>query len=183
MSNLGDIEKEVWEHIQAATKSHNASRLAYFGVLADEIETRKKDWIDRLAAGLRTNGGRHPEADPPGLTRPNSTRSDGDYTGRPIRGFEFDGIEMPVSTYKDLLVLLTNLLRKKYGEGFDSRALALGGRKRRYFSPDPRQLKYAHELEPGGLFVETNLNANLVVKICYEIVRALGLDEDKLKIR
>jgi hypothetical protein len=63
-----------------------------------------------------------------------------------------------------------------------SNVLSFGGRKRRYFSQRASDLKYAHELESGGLYVETNLNANLIVGICFDMVRELGYDETRLKI-
>lgn len=183
MNNLTELEREVWTQIKGATEKHNTLRLAHFSALAADIDVAKNDWVARLEAGLKMNGaGRAPDRRiAPRPDREPATGPDDDFTGKPIRGFAFDGAQFAVSTYKELLIQLTNLLRKKFGEDFDDRALSLGGRKRRYFSRQPRELKYAHEVEGGGLFVETNLNANLIVKICYRLVRDLGCD-GKLKI-
>lgn len=174
MNSIADIERNIWKEIQAAIEKREAGKLAHLSTLADEIELKKKDWLSRLEKGPT---GLNPRTVAP------SGGADADFTGRPIKSFVLDGTEVPVSTYKELLVRLTTLLRKKHSDEFDRRALSLGGRKRRYFSRDPRVLKYAHELEPGGLFAETNLNANLIVKICYAIVRELGYLDGSLSLR
>jgi hypothetical protein len=101
------------------------------------------------------------------------------YTGKPIRGYRLNSASVLVRTYRDLLISLSNSLRKKHGAKFDERALQLGGRKRRYFSHGQQDLKYAQELDGGGLFAETNLNANLIVNnICIPLLQQLepGVD-------
>lgn len=170
--NMGDLERTVWKQIQQATEKRQTARLAYLGALADEMETKKKDWIARLDKPAESTNDRFPIPSP-----------GADYTGRPIRAFDFAGINVSVNTYKELLLRLANLLRQKHGEAFDRRVLSLGGRKRRYFAADPKELKYAHELEGGGLFAETNLNANLIVKICYDMVRELGYEPATFNLR
>lgn len=181
MASLHELERAIWKEIRTATDTHDASRLASLSPIADEIKIKTAEWASRFDAALRMDGKDHPSDRLASSSGPE--RTDRDFTGRPIRSFTFEGVEVPVSTYKDLLVRLANLLRHKFPKEFDRRALALGGRKRRYFSIAPRELKYAHELETGGLFVETNLNANLIVKNCYSLLRELGCDETKLTIR
>lgn len=184
MNAVTELERDVWEQIKAATEKHDTGRLAHFSAIAAEIEAAKRDWLARFQIGLGMNGSANAAASPTAIRsgRRPSSRPDADYTGQPIRGFEFDGHQYSVTTYKELLLQFTNLLRNKFGDTFEREAVTLGGRKRRYFSRDPRELKYAHELEGGGLFVETNLNANLIVKICYGLVRALGHAESNLKV-
>lgn len=170
---LGDLERTVWKQIQQATEKRQSARLARLGLLADEMETKRKEWSARLANPL--------DASP--IVQRTPTPPDGDFTGRPIRAFCFEGTEVSVSTYKELLLRLANVLRQKHDREFDRAALSLGGRKRRYFSTDSSKLKYAHELDGGGLFAETNLNANLVVKICYDMLQALGHERGTLILR
>ena len=174
MSSLGEIERVVWKQIQEATERRQGTRLAWLGALAEEMETKKRDWSARL--------GTPPESY---TASPNASASnpDADFTGRPIKGFGLEGAQVSVSTYKDLLLGVANLLRRQHRDAFDGKALSLAGRKRRYFATDPRELKYAQALEGGGLFVETNLNANLIVKTCYELVRELGLPAASLTIQ
>jgi hypothetical protein len=174
MNSLGELERVVWKQIQEATERRQSARLAHLGALADEMETKKRDWIARLSSP--------PESSNTGSNAP-SPNPDADFTGRPIRGFGLAGTQVSVNTYKELLLGVANLLRKQHQDAFDRKALSLGGRKRRYFATDARQLKYAHELEGGGLFIETNLNANLIVKICYALVQELGLSPASLTLR
>jgi hypothetical protein len=183
MGSLQDVENRAWKEIKKATERMDARRIAHFSAIAQEIEERKRNWEARIAAGpsdqqvlasapTPTNGAR----------RRGRRHAVPDYTGRPIRAFEFDGNRFQVTTYKALLVQLANILRRKHSRDFDTKVLSFGGRKRRYFSQSPRELKYAHELESGGLYVETNLNANLIVGICFDMVRALGYSETRLRL-
>lgn len=181
MHNLDGIEREVWKQIQAATEARDTKRLGIFSPLAAEIETKKKDWLARLDAGLKMNG-TAVHAEEPRVPISASTSRDEDFTGRPITGFEFDGMETRVTTYKDLLVRFSNVLRRKHGREFDRRAVTLAGRKRPYFSARPGDLKFAHELDGGGLYVETNLNANLIVKICHWLLTEFGGNPASLRI-
>lgn len=171
MDTLSELERTVWKQIQEATEKRQSARLAHLGVLADEMETKKRDWIARLGNSLNTDS----------PSRQLST--DADFTGRPIKGFTLAGTQMTVNTYKELLLGVANLLRQMHPDIFDQKALSLGGRKRRYFSADSRELKYAHPLEGGGLFAETNLNANLIVKICFTLVHELGHPSSDLTLR
>ena len=184
MSKLAELERDVWDQIKIATERHDATRLEHFSKLAADIDSAKKDWVLRLDSGLKMNGRPYVEGQGAALkaVREPAVRPVDDFTGRPVRGFEFEGVHVSVYTYKELLLQFTNLLRKKFGAEFDRCALRLGGRKRRYFSRHPRELKYAQELESGGLFVETNLNANLLMKICHSLLRELGCNEAAFKV-
>lgn len=174
MNSLGELERVVWKQIQEATEKRQSARLAHLGALADEMETKKSDWIARL--------GKPPESPNPTSITP-SPSPDADFTGRPIKGFALGGTQVSVNTYKDLLLGVANTLRQMHRDAFDAKALSLGGRKRRYFATNARDLKYAHVLEGGGLFAETNLNANLIVKICYALVQELGHPPATLALR
>ena len=183
MSSAHDLETRAWREIKKATDRMDARRIAHFSAIAQEIEEKTREWEARIAAGPPDH--QEPASAPTptnGVRRRGRHRVSPDYTGRPIRGFEFEGSRVGVTTYKALLLELANILRQKHPQDFDTKALSFGGRKRRYFSQNPRDLKYAHELKPGGLYVETNLNANLIVGICFDMVRELGHDETRLRI-
>src|SRR5262249_18349435 len=103
-----ELEREVWNHIRQATEKHDAPRLAHFSALAAEIDAAKSDWIARVEAGRNLKAGGHAVEDRRGarLERQPAVGPDEDFTGRPIRGFEFDGTHLTVTTYKDLLIQL-----------------------------------------------------------------------------
>jgi len=188
MGSLVDIEAQAWAEINKATAAMDAGRISHFSSIAREIEERKRDWEARMAAcpSVQTSATLSPQ--PPASPSANGARRRGhrqastNYTGQQIRGFDFDGTPVNVTTYKALLLELATILRRKHSGTFDAKVLTFGGRKRRYFSLNSGNLKYAHELQPGGLYVETNLNANLIVDICFDMVRALGYDETRLRV-
>jgi hypothetical protein len=176
MDSIDDLEKKAWDQITAATQRRDPKAIAHYSTIAQEIAEKKNEWRARLN-GAGTDDTSAASSSAPS---PNSSQVTQNYTGQPIRGFVLHGKPYPVRTYKDLLVELANLLRDKHSpETFDKSVLNFGGRKRRYFSKDPSRLKYAQELKGGGLFVETNLNANLVVNnICIPMVYKLEGQSD-----
>jgi hypothetical protein len=179
---IDEIEKIVWEKMQKAIEQKDARAVAALNALAlevTEIKERMSSLAARLSGPNTSNGVRLQAAHI--LSQANSphlatTPADevGNFTGKPIRSYRLNGTSVPVRTYKDLLISLGNALRKKHGVKFEQHALQLGGRKRKYFSLSPQDLKYAHELDGGGLYAETNLNANLIVNnICIPLLRQL----------
>jgi hypothetical protein len=169
MDTINDLERKAWDQIAEATQRRDPKAIAYYGAIAQEIAEKKQDWAVRMEAAS-VNGT---------STVPSSTKGAvalvQNYTSRPVRAFILHGKRYAVNTYRQLLVDLANLLRQKHSpERFDEVVLEFGGRKRQYFSKESKTLKYAQELEGGGIFVETNLNANLIVNnICFPMVRRL----------
>jgi negative regulator of replication initiation len=105
-----------------------------------------------------------------------------DYSGHRVTGYRLDGREVPCRYFKDVLVTLSNELRGSDRTAFDRVALGLRGKKRSYFSKTPDDLKFPLQLTGHGLFVETNLNANLIVDICRDLIQGLGRKRDELVI-
>jgi hypothetical protein len=173
MTTVADIEKEVWKKMESAMSDKDSFALAILSEVAKNIEDRKREWEKSLEQ-LSSRDGDSPRHS--GRTG-NSPRTDAvvrNFTNQPIRAFSLNGSRIDVRTYKELLVKMSNILRRKHNGNFDQVALKLGGRKRVYYSRTAADLKYAEELENGGLFVETNLNANLIVNnICQPLVQAL----------
>lgn len=170
--------------MQKAIAQKDARAVAALNAMALEV-ANIKERIGTLAATLHgPNSSQGPDssndahsqtlgAGTATVSAPSPLDAPGNYTGRPIRGYKLSGVPISVRTYKDLLISLSNTLRKKH-PNFDQCAIQLGGRKRRYFSRRQQDLKYAHELDGGGLFLETNLNANLIVNnICIPLLRQL----------
>jgi hypothetical protein len=185
---IEEIEKVVWDKMQKAIVNKDAQAVAAFNAMALEISEIKVR-ISALAAKVAPHPANAVNAYPPvaapptvgldGISRSRSFGVPNNYTGRPIRGYILNDKLVLVRTYKDLLISLSNGLRKKHGANFDQYALQLGGRKRRYFSRSQQDMKYAHKLDGGGLYAETNLNANLIVNnICIPLLRQLEPGSD-----
>jgi len=111
-----------------------------------------------------------------------SFRPDKDYTDHSVSGFRFDGKLVRCRFFKDVLVELSNQLRVCDQAAFDKAAVELRGTKRPYFSRNAGDLKFAQQLTGHGLFVETNLNANLIIGICRQLLVKLGRDPDRFEV-
>jgi len=65
-------------------------------------------------------------------------------------------------------------LERRYPIAFENAAAQLIGKKRPYFSSDPNALRHPERVPGSKLFVETNLNANLIVTVCSTLAERLG---------
>jgi negative regulator of replication initiation len=108
---------------------------------------------------------------------------DKDYSYQEVSEFVLDEKSYPARSYKDVLIGVSTVLRREDLSGFDKVALGLRGKKRAYFSLDPKDLRHPLRVRDSNLFVETNLNANLIVGICLSLVKALGHDITKFEVR
>ncbi len=102
---------------------------------------------------------------------------------RPI-AYRFKGERREVSTFRDILLgLCERLFREHYSEL--ERVLALRGRKRPYFARDYQdcQRMFApREIKGSGIYAETNLNANNVIKMCCDVLEKLGYSREDLEV-
>ncbi len=181
MSTVDEIEKAVWKDMERAMAHKDTHALTVLSEIANDIASRKKEWEQRLETLTKQNGAATNCASTPSSPRGNGAPQN--YSNRPIHGYLLNGTRTPVRSYRDLLVSLSNTLRAKHGRKFDETAQRFSGRKRLYFSNSKSDLfdhgRYAQVLAGGGLFVETNLNANLIVNnICIPMVAALEPGSD-----
>lgn len=161
------IDDEVWAFLQSKAKPF---------VDAPNDVLRRELLMDRLTKPVdeetatreaRENSRPHEDSLIP---------RDGDYTGQRVVGYRLDGESYDARTFKEVLIGVCNKLRIEHLQAFDKVALGLYGKTRVYFSKNPKQLKYPHRLKDSNMFVETNLNANLIVGICRALLEALGHD-------
>jgi hypothetical protein len=80
------------------------------------------------------------------------------------------------------LLHLCEELRAAQPGQFDKVAQDLRGTKRAYFSSKANDLRNPELLKGGGLWVETNLNANILVGVCRALLRKLGHNADTFEI-
>lgn len=137
MLSIDEIEKAVWDRMHKAIAQKDARAVAALNAMALEV-TNIKERIGTLAATLQgpdPSNDAHSQTLGAGIatvSAPSPLDAPGNYTGRPIRGYKLSGVPISVRTYKDLLISLSNTLRKKH-PNFDQCAIQLGGRKRIYF--------------------------------------------------
>ncbi|MEZ7892521.1 MAG: type I restriction endonuclease [Candidatus Wallbacteria bacterium] len=86
-----------------------------------------------------------------------------------------------VRTWKEILIKLSNYLNEINSSEFQ-KSLKVTGRKRPYFSKNPNELRVPQKIEKTDIFVETNLSANTIVKVCTDLIYILGYSENDFKI-
>jgi hypothetical protein len=58
--------------------------------------------------------------------------------------------------------------------------LQLRGSKRPYFTKNPDELRIPQQIEDSDIFMETNLNSNLIVRISLNVILLFGYSEKDL---
>lgn len=106
---------------------------------------------------------------------------DTSYSGKSISSFYFNGKNYEVHTWKNLLVQLIDILNSLNKNDFE-KVLDVKGRKRPYFTYNKNELRVAHKIANTKIFVETNLSANHIVKICYTLLRLFEYSINEIKI-
>lgn len=93
-----------------------------------------------------------------------------DYSGRNIIAYTFKGNRKKVDQWIALLKKLCIDVSEDKPEQFDS-VLEIKGRKRYYFSRNPEELfsSSKEDINGTGIYFETNLGSNSIVKICKRI--------------
>jgi len=145
--------------------------------LVEQFLSRHKDHLIISATPpIRT-----PSSTRPPVTHPTPTPILGSYTGKSISSFSFKGSNYQVRSWKELLIKLCDILRISHRSEFD-RTLNIAGRKRPYFTRNANELRSPEKLSNADIFVETNLSANHIVKICLEMLAIFGYPSNELKI-
>lgn len=96
------------------------------------------------------------------------------YTGKKVRAVEFQSERFEVGTWKEAMITVIDRLLEQNKTQFEQVAMTVRGRKRPYLSRDPDQLRVHESIGAASLFVETNLSANFIVKLCRTLVAEMG---------
>ena len=103
------------------------------------------------------------------------------YTGKFVSGFYFKGIRREAGSWKDLLMQVIGVIRELHRADFE-KVLTLEGRKRPYFTHNKNLLRAPEKIPNTNIFVETNLSANFIVKICFHLLAIFSYSDNDLKI-
>jgi predicted type IV restriction endonuclease len=105
----------------------------------------------------------------------------GGYTNKSVSAFIFNEKQYRPKSWKELLMAMCDVFKESQGSEFE-KVLNLVGRKRPYFTRNPNELRIPQKISGTNIFVETNLNANQITKICSDMLSVFGYPEDALKI-
>jgi hypothetical protein len=93
--------------------------------------------------------------------------------------FLFNGSKYEVSSWKELLITVCNLMNNSHKREFD-KVLTLKGRTRSLFSNDPSQLKRSEQIQGTNIYVEINLSSDQIMKNVKKIIDLFGYPEDSI---
>ena len=95
--------------------------------------------------------------------------------------FRFKGQRHQVSTFREILMTLCEMLNGEHGQDFQ-KVLTLRGRRKPHFSTDYRGMNSPQEVPGTGIYVETVLSANAVRNRCNELVTLFGYQPSDLQV-
>jgi negative regulator of replication initiation len=104
----------------------------------------------------------------------------GSYTGKTVRTVTFRNERHEVHTWKDAAQVVFEALRGQDQQAFEHMALSLIGRKRPYITRNKEELRVPGSIPNTSLYFETNLSANMMIKLCHTLVNKMGYGEADL---
>lgn len=104
-----------------------------------------------------------------------------DYTGQSISHFWFNESLHEVHSWRELLLKLCEMLNAKHGDQF-SKVLELKLRKRKYFALRGNQLKAPKKIPNTNIYVETNVSAHNITKLCRALIAEFDYSDEDLKV-
>ncbi|MDB9493032.1 ATP-binding protein [Spirulina major CS-329] len=103
------------------------------------------------------------------------------YTRKGIKAFLLNDNEYDVTTWREFLITVCTLMKLNHNKDF-AKVLQIKGKKNAYFSKNPKDLKSPEKISGSGIYVETNLSSNQIVKFVYRIVTLFNYSEDCIQI-
>jgi negative regulator of replication initiation len=152
-----------------------------FAVVAREVEEIETKPEPELQFAEVVSQRREPQEPPTSSAPTRLAQLSDDYTGRTARAIIFQGKRSEVDSWKDAMLTLFELLRHQDQRNFEKTALTLRGRKRPYITRDKDALRMPQLIpNTASLYVETNLSANHIVKLCYTLITEIGYEKAHL---
>ena len=102
------------------------------------------------------------------------------FTGTSVIAVRFQDKRYPVNTWKEGLLGVLSLLARQKPKAFAEIAVTMKGRKRPYITPNVDELRQPERIPSTELFVEVNLGAQSIARLCYRLIRKLGYSDDDL---
>jgi hypothetical protein len=189
MYNLGELQDRIWKSIEEATATKDAQKLGVLSVIADDMEKRLREW-DKGYREIQNGGSSAsslpisiPPRGPSQYTSGGWVTADDDaiYTGRNLRRAILFDADLNVHAFNELVLGVVQKLRSRNPVAFAREAVLVHGRKP-YFSDRQGDLRKGEPVEGTKIFVETNLSSNYCVKLCHDLLIALGEDPKDLKL-
>ncbi|MFH1798227.1 MAG: restriction endonuclease subunit R [Candidatus Omnitrophota bacterium] len=105
----------------------------------------------------------------------------GSYIGKSVTAFTFKNTRYEVRFWKDILIKICSLMNSIHRNNFEQ-VLNLQGRKRPYFTKNANELRIPEKIEGTDIFIEINLSANSIVKMCMDVLLLFGYSKEDFNI-
>ena len=103
------------------------------------------------------------------------------YEGKAVKSVEFNDDTYKTDKWEEVLTTLCDLLYEKHEKDFE-KVLWVSGGDKTYFSRSWDQLSIPEEIDKTGIYVETKLTPDEIVKTAKALLAEFGYSQDKLRI-
>jgi predicted type IV restriction endonuclease len=103
------------------------------------------------------------------------------YEGKTIKSFTFNGHTYKVRHWEEVLIKLCDNFAVKHKDDFE-KVLWISGEDKTYFSQYKEQLSIPEKIHETGIYVETKLTPDEIVKTAKTLLTEFGYSRDKLII-
>lgn len=103
------------------------------------------------------------------------------YIGKSVIAFTFKNTRYEVRYWIDVLTQVCKLMHNLHQSNF-GRVLQLRGTQRPYFTKNLNELRNPQRIDGTDIFMETNLNSNLIVKISLSVLSLFGYSDKDFSI-
>ena len=103
------------------------------------------------------------------------------FTGKSIVSFTLGGTKYDVTSWKDMLLKICEVVAAKHKEDFEM-VLTLAGPNREYFSTNPYELLTCEKIPGTEMYVDVNLSAMGAVSLTHRVLELFGYEEKDLTV-
>jgi len=183
-----DYEKRLEFILSECRRNHEREKKAQnatMGEIIDSLDGAEQDEALQLLKklGIRLDMKRKDiEQIVQGRPSASSPTIDHDFTGKSVRGFRLHGQTYPARTHKEAYLKVIQFVFQQNPQE-KNRILTIEGRKRKYFSCNPKELtKYRERIPDSDIYAELNENANTLYRRGKEVLQLYGMDHGSFEI-
>lgn len=166
----GGPNEELMDLLDKTVESICGYRAESQEILADFLAARAKDLVAPTALALPRN--QRPPF-PSGTALSDSAGASISYQNTHPVAFRFQQRRVPVPTFIDILLKLTEMLHSSNPKAFEQ-VLRLRGTKRVYFSRDPLGMRLPKKIPGSDIYAEAHMSANSIVRLCRDVLHLLN---------
>ena len=188
IGETGDLRRRLLEYEKNYWwwKSPTAVTFAYFLIEGGEKNRQKFEKLATRLVGEHAIFNEQNRLIVPELkvSRGKRVRTPTGYTGKRVSAFLLGDERHDVDNWRGVLTKICELAYRTAPDEFAKKTLTLKGKRRPYFSHDGRkpseggELRDGMEIRDSGVYVESNLSADAIVKLATKILHLFQMPAD-----